>query len=139
MPHGERLVTSLFADVRGYSELSSSLAPEVLSERMQMLYRLARVAVVRRQGLVDKFAGDAVMATFNASGNRVDHPVDAVEAALALRDRAGVGSDCHSVSGSRSVPGILAKGVSDENVSVRGEATNLAARLQAAAGRARSC
>jgi class 3 adenylate cyclase len=132
IPHGERLVTSLFADVRGYSELSTSLPPEVLNERMQMLYRLARVAVERRRGIVDKFAGDAVMATFNASGNRVDHPVDAVEAALALRDRAasiglplGIGI---SVG-----PGILAKGVSDDNVSVRGEATNLAARLQAAA------
>ena len=133
VPHGERLVTSLFADVRGYSELSSSLAPEVLSERLRMLYRLARVAVERRQGMIDKFAGDAVMATFNASGNRIDHTAEALEAALALRDRAasialplGIGI---SVG-----PGILARGVSDENVAVSGEATNLAARLQAAAG-----
>lgn len=37
MPHGERLVTSLFADGRGYSELSSSIPPDVLSERMRML------------------------------------------------------------------------------------------------------
>ena len=133
LPHGERLVTSLFADVRGYSELSSSLAPEVLSERLRMFYRLARVAVERRQGMIDKFAGDAVMATFNASGNRIDHTAEALEAALALRDRAasialplGIGI---SVG-----PGILARGVSDENVAVSGEATNLAARLQAAAG-----
>ena len=73
------------------------------------------------------------MATFNASGNRIDHTAEALEAALALRDRAasialplGIGI---SVG-----PGILARGVSDENVAVSGEATNLAARLQAAAG-----
>jgi class 3 adenylate cyclase len=133
IPHGERLVTSLFADVRSYSEITSSLPPEVLGERLRMLYRLARVAVERRQGMIDKFAGDAVMATFNASGNRVDHPADAFEAALALRDRAS-SIDLPLGIGISVGPGILARGVSDENIAVSGEATNLAARLQAAAG-----
>jgi class 3 adenylate cyclase len=133
VPHGERLITSLFADVRGYSELSSSLPPDVLTERMQMLYRLARVAVERRQGIIDKFAGDAVMATFNASGNRVDHTADALEAALALRDRAA-SIDLPLGIGISVGPGILARGASDGNIAVSGEATNLAARLQAAAG-----
>ncbi len=132
-PHGERLVTSLFADIRGYSELSSSVPPEVLSERLRMLYRLARVAVERRQGMIDKFAGDAVMATFNASGTHLDHTVDALEAALALRDRAE-SIDLPLGIGISVGPGILARGVSDENIAVSGEATNLAARLQAAAG-----
>jgi len=130
---GERLVTSLFADVRGYSELSSNLRPELLSERMRMLYRLARVAVERRQGIVDKFAGDAVMATFNASGNRIEHTTDALEAALALRDRAA-SIDLPLGIGISVGPGILARGVSDGNIAVSGEATNLASRLQAAAG-----
>ena len=132
-PHGERLVTSLFADVRGYSELSSSLPPEVLSERLRMLYRLARVAVERRQGIIDKFAGDAVMATFNTSGAHLDHTAGALEAALALRDRAA-SIDLPMGIGISVGPGILARGVSDENIAVSGEATNLAARLQAAAG-----
>ncbi len=132
-PHGERLVTSLFADVRGYTELTSSLPPDVLTERMRMLYRLARVAVERRQGIVDKFAGDAVMATFNASGNRVDHTLDALEAAVALRDRAAT-IDLPLGIGISVGPGILARGASDGNIAVSGEATNLAARLQAAAG-----
>jgi class 3 adenylate cyclase len=133
VPHGERLVSSLFADVRGYSELSSSLSPEVLTERMQMLYRLARVAVERGHGIIDKFAGDAVMATFNASGSRVNHTFDALEAALALRDRAA-SIDLPLGVGISVGPAILARGVSDSNIAVSGEATNLAARLQAAAG-----
>ncbi len=133
IPHGERLVTSVFADVRGYSELSSSMTPEVLTERMRMLYRLARVAVRRRQGIVDKFAGDAVMASFNVSGTSTGHTVDALEAALALRDRAatielplGIGISVGA--------GVVGRGVSDDNIAVTGEATNLAARLQAQAG-----
>ena len=133
VPHGERLVTSLFADVRGYSELSSNLAPEALTERMRMLYRLARVAVERRQGIIDKFAGDAVMATFNASGSRVDHTIDALDAAFALRDRAA-SIDLPLGIGISVGPAIVARGVSDANIAVSGEATNLAARLQAAAG-----
>jgi class 3 adenylate cyclase len=133
VPQGERLVTSLFADVRGYSELTSGLPPDVLAERLGMLYRLARAAVERRQGIVDKFAGDAIMATFNASGNRIEHSVDALEAALALRDKAAM-IDLPLGIGISVGPGILGRGVSDGNIAVSGEATNLAARLQAAAG-----
>jgi class 3 adenylate cyclase len=133
VPHGERLVTSLFADVRGYSELSSSLAPEALTDRIRMLYRLARVAVERRQGLVDKFAGDAVMATFNIAGTSTDHTADALEAALALRDRAQT-IELPLGIGIAVGPGVVGRGISDDNIAVTGEATNLAARLQAQAG-----
>jgi class 3 adenylate cyclase len=132
-PRGERLVTSLFADVRGYSELAGSLAPAALAERVAMLYRLARVAVGRNGGIIDKFAGDAVMATFNVSGTSTEHTTDALEAALALRDRSsmielplGIGISVGS--------GVVGRGVSDDNIAVTGEATNLAARLQAQAG-----
>ena len=133
LPQGERLVTSLFADVRGYSELSSSLAPEVLTERVRMLYRLARVAVERRQGIIDKFAGDAVMATFNVSGTSTGHTVDALEAALALRDRADV-IELPLGIGISVGAGVVARGAGDDNIAVTGEATNLAARLQSQAG-----
>jgi adenylate cyclase len=135
VPGGERLVTSLFADVRGYTQLAAETAPAELSERMAALYRFARAAVARNHGLIDKFAGDAVMATFNASGNRVDHVADALEAALALHEKARL-IDLELGVGIAVGPAILAAGASDSNITVRGESTNLAARLQqAAAGR----
>lgn len=133
IPQGERLVTSLFADVRGYSALSSSVPPEELTKRMRMLYRLARVAVERRQGIVDKFAGDAVMATFNVASTSTGHTVDALEAALSLRDRAAI-IELPLGIGISVGPGVVGRGVSDDNIAVTGEATNLAARLQAQAG-----
>ena len=132
-PLGERLVTSLFADVRGYSELTAAMSPQELSERMTALYRFARTEVARHYGIVDKFAGDAVMATFNASGNRIDHCVQALEAALALRDKAAL-LDLRLGIGIAVGPAVLEQGVSDANIAVRGVTTNLAARLQAAAG-----
>jgi adenylate cyclase len=98
-----------------------------------MLYRLARVAVERRQGIIDKFAGDAVMATFNISGTSTDHTADALEAALALRDRAQT-IELPLGIGIAVGPGVVGRGISDDNIAVTGEATNLAARLQAQAG-----
>jgi class 3 adenylate cyclase len=133
VPRGERLITSLFADVRGYSELSTSVAPDALTERVRMLYRLARVAVERRLGIIDKFAGDAVMATFNVSGTSTSHTLDALEAALALRDRAEM-IELPLGIGISVGPGVVGRGISDDNIAVTGEATNLAARLQAQAG-----
>ena len=133
LPQGERLVTSLFADVRDYSELGSTIAPGALAKRVAMLYRLARVAVERRQGIIDKFAGDAVMATFNVSGNSTGHTLEALEAALALRDRAAM-IELPLGIGISVGPGVVGRGISDDNIAVTGEATNLAARLQAQAG-----
>ena len=57
---------------------------------MTTLHRWAAAEVGKRQGIVDKFAGDAVMATFNVTGARVDHAALALDAALALRDKAAL-------------------------------------------------
>jgi class 3 adenylate cyclase len=39
---------------------------------------------------VDKFAGDAVMATFNATGSSLEHTTQALGAALALSGKAAM-------------------------------------------------
>ena len=132
LPAGERLVTSLFADVRGYTPLATATAPQELADRLTTLHRWAATEVGRRYGIVDKFAGDAVMATFNASGARVDHAVLALEAALALRDKAALMDLPVGISIAVG-PAVVTRSVADANVTVLGAATNLAARLQTAA------
>jgi adenylate cyclase len=129
---GERLVTSMFADVRGYTAMSATGAPAETAERITTLHRWAAAEVGRRHGIVDKFAGDAVMATFNAVGARVDHAVLALEAALALRDKAAL-LDLPVGIGIAVGPAVVTRSVDSANVSVLGAATNLASRLQAAA------
>jgi len=129
---GERVVTSMFADVRGYTRIAANTAPADLAVRIESLHRWATAEVTRHHGFVDKFAGDAVMATFNATGTRLDHATHAVEAALALAGKAamlelGVGI------GIAVGPAVVSRTVAGGNVSVLGEATNLAARLQTAA------
>ena len=132
LPAGERLVTSLFADVRGYTDITAAGAPAETAERIAALYRFAKRTVERRGGIVDKFAGDAVMASFNVSGMSVDHVVDAVEAALTLRDKAAL-MDLPVGVGIATGAAILGRGAGSDNLAVTGVATNLAARLQAAA------
>ena len=126
------MVSVLFADVRGYTELSGQAAPADLAERIASLQRWATQEVQRRHGIVDKFAGDAIMATFNVSGQSVDHSVQALRAAVAIIDKAAlaelpVGA---AVAVGPAVVGSLAESA---NVSVLGEVTNLASRLQAQA------
>jgi class 3 adenylate cyclase len=130
---GERLVTSMFADVRDYTPFASTNAPEELADRILTLHRWAAAEVGRRNGIVDKFAGDAVMATFNVAGSRVDHAVLALEAALALRDKAAL-MDLPVGIGIAVGPAVVSRAVDDANISVLGAATNLAARLEKAAG-----
>ncbi len=133
LPAGERLVTSMFADVRDYTPFASASAPEELADRILTLHRWAAAEVGRRSGIVDKFAGDAVMATFNVAGLRIDHAVLALEAALALRDKAAI-MDLPVGVGIAVGPAVVSRSVDDANISVLGAATNLAARLEKAAG-----
>jgi class 3 adenylate cyclase len=129
---GERLITSMFADVRGYTALTASIAPADIHERITTLYRWAATEVGRHHGFVDKFAGDAVMATFNAGGTRVEHARDALEAALALSGKAAL-LDLGLGIGISVGPAVVGPAPADGNLTVLGSSTNLAARLQTAA------
>src|SRR4029077_7281679 len=75
-----------------------------------------------------------VMATFNASGARLDHTEQALEAALALSGKASL-LDLGVGIGIAVGPAVVGRGVDGANVSVLGTPTNLAARLQSVAGR----
>jgi class 3 adenylate cyclase len=132
---GERMVSVLFADVRGYTEISGRSAPADMAERIASLQRWTSQEVARRHGLVDKFAGDSVMATFNVSGQSVDHTLHAFQAAIAIIDKASL-VDLPVGAGIAVGPAIVGRLAESANLSVLGEVTNLAARLQsqAAAG-----
>jgi class 3 adenylate cyclase len=130
---GERFVTVLFADVRGYSAMTQRVAPALMADKIGSFQRSAAREVARHHGTLDKFAGDAVMATFNVSGATVDHASHALRTAVAMRDRArylGLALGIGIATG----PAIVGRLSSGGNVSVLGETTNLASRLQAQAG-----
>ena len=127
---GERMVSVLFADVRGYTEMAAKDTPAGIADRIASLQRWATQEVARRHGLIDKFAGDAVMATFNISGESVDHTLDAFRAAVAIVDKAAL-AELAVGAGVAVGPAVVGSLAEAANVSVLGEVTNLAARLQA--------
>ncbi|MDQ6878987.1 MAG: AAA family ATPase [Candidatus Dormibacteraeota bacterium] len=127
---GERMVSVLFADVRGYTEMSGQSAPADVLERIGSLQRWASQEVARNHGVIDKFAGDAIMATFNISGQSVDHTLHALKAAIAIIDKAAL-AGLPVGAGVAVGPAVVGRLAEAANVSVLGEVTNLAARLQA--------
>ncbi|HEX2680678.1 MAG TPA: adenylate/guanylate cyclase domain-containing protein, partial [Candidatus Dormibacteraeota bacterium] len=125
-------VSVLFADVRGFTRMAGETAPSEMAERISTLQRWAGREVERRHGIVDKFAGDAVMATFNISGQSVDHAVQALRSAIAIIDKASL-AGLPVGAGIAVGPAVVGNLTETANVSVLGEVTNLASRLQAAA------
>ena len=124
---GEKLVTVLFADIRGYTAMTTGLPPAELADRISAFQRWAQHEVNRHRGLIDKFAGDAVMATFNASGTSIDHSQHALEAAIALRDKAAP-LDLQLRGAIAVGPASVGRVAMGANASVLGDTTNRPAR-----------
>jgi len=72
------------------------------------------------------------MATFNVSGMSVDHAVQALQTAITIQDKAAL-AGLPVGAGIAVGPAIVGQLAGGANVSVLGETTNLAARLQAKA------
>lgn len=83
---GERVrAVVLFSDLRGFTSFSEAHQPEVVVQRLNAYFEKMVAAVHQSGGVVDKFIGDAVMATFGAL-NPLEHPASAaVKAAEAMR------------------------------------------------------
>jgi class 3 adenylate cyclase/tetratricopeptide (TPR) repeat protein len=120
-----KVVTVLFCDVAGSTALGERLDPEALRELMSSYFEVARTAIERHGGTLEKFIGDAVMAVFGVPTVREDDALRAVRAADELRQavevdvRIGVNT------------GEVVTGTGDTLVT--GDAVNVAARLEQAA------
>jgi class 3 adenylate cyclase/tetratricopeptide (TPR) repeat protein len=119
----------LFVDLVDSTGIVSATDPEIVRRRVSRFFDEASRCVERYGGIVEKFAGDAVMAAFGIPRAHEDDAERALRAALAIRDAVSeLGLDARL--------GVEAGEVvfdEAESTFATGEAVNLAARLEQAA------
>jgi class 3 adenylate cyclase len=136
--------TVLFSDIRGFSSLAERLPPREVAEVVERHLAAMVEVVTSNGGVLDKFAGDALMAVFGAPRPVADHARRALACAAAMQRRQvmlnveakreglpsfeiGIGVNTGMViAGTLGGPGRL-------DYTVLGDAVNIAQRLQATA------
>ena len=98
-----RHVSTLFADVRGYTALAAEHPPEATLDLLNRYLTVVSDAVERHGGTVADLLGDGVFAFFGAPVMHSDDPERAVRAALAVQDRRHAPRD--PVDARRPAPG----------------------------------
>jgi PAS domain S-box-containing protein len=139
----KQVVTTLFADVSGFTTFSEQHPPERVFKVLNTYLSLAAQAILEEEGTLDKFMGDAVLAIWNSPDKQEDHALRAVRAALNIRSRA---LEAHALFPDPGQHMVFRIGVSTGlamvgnvgtndlfNFTAIGDAVNLAQRLQNAA------
>ena len=138
----EREVTILFADLSGFTAYSEDHPPATVVALLNAVWAAAVPVVVRENGLIESFAGDGLLAIFNAVGDQPDHAVRATRAAFGLLDAvtrlAGERDDPipRFHIGLNSGPAFVGSigGAGRQAFTAIGDTTNLGARLLGIAG-----
>ena len=77
-----REITVMFTDIEGFSLLSETMEPELLTSRLSRYFDALGSAISANRGMIDKYIGDSIMAFWNAPEPDPDHIANACRAAL---------------------------------------------------------
>jgi class 3 adenylate cyclase/tetratricopeptide (TPR) repeat protein len=125
-----KLATVLFADLVGSTELAAGQDPEITRRRVTTFFDGVQRCIENHGGTVEKFAGDAVMAAFGIPRAHEDDAERAVRAGFGIFDHV---KDLGLEARVGIEAGEVVVGEADSTFAT-GEAVNVAARLQQAAG-----
>jgi adenylate cyclase len=134
----ERDVSVLFADLQGFTAFSERHTPaEVLGMLNEYWEKTVPVVLGEHGGMIERFAGDAIMVVFNAAADQPDHPLLAAHDGLALQ---GAAEELVAAEpgrprfrvGINTGPAIVGNvGTAEQrSFTAIGDTTNLASRLQ---------
>ena len=136
-----KVVTILFADVKGSTAIGERLDPEAVRRVLSTFYASARESLERHGGTVEKFIGDAVMAVFGVPRVHEDDAIRGVRAAWELLDvMARMNAELGERYGAElqlrigvNTGEVVAGDPATGSSFVAGDAVNVAARLEQAA------
>jgi class 3 adenylate cyclase len=139
-----RTVTTLFADVRGFTAFAARVPPEEALATMNDIFACLCEVVGSEHGIVSRFLGDGMLALFGAPLALDDHASAAARAALEARAKIDVWADARRRRGLEPLciglglnTGSLIAGCvgtrERTEYTVVGHAVNVASRLVAAA------
>ncbi|PJZ56569.1 adenylate/guanylate cyclase domain-containing protein [Leptospira barantonii] len=140
---GERKMCAIFfSDIRSFTAISEKLQPEEVVEFLNEYMTEMVHCVNETHGIVDKFIGDAIMATWGAAKTSDQDAVNSVNGALMMREalirfNQGRGGDKKPIikigCGLNYGPVIAGQIGSEQRLeyTVIGDAVNLASRVEA--------
>lgn len=133
--HTEKVMSIMFSDIRSFSSLSESMAPQENFEFINGFLKRIGPKIREHNGFIDKYIGDAIMALFP------EKPEDAIDAAIAMmielenynqfrkeRSRVPISIGI-GINTGKSILGIVGE-ENRMNGTVISDAVNLASRLE---------
>lgn len=95
-----RHCTILFSDIRNFTSMSEGMSPHQIVELLNEYFTEMVDAVFENGGVLDKFIGDGMLATFGALDDAADHARRAVMAGLRMKAKLA------KMNGDRAVRGL---------------------------------
>ncbi len=137
----EKVLTAMFADIRGFTTLSEGLSPSHLVDLLNEYFSEMTEVIFKNWGTLDKYIGDAIMAYWGAPYPQDDHAIRACRAALEMfqtlqRMQAAwkaKGMACVDMGIGINTGAMLFGNMGSKrryNFSVIGDSVNLASRLE---------
>lgn len=139
---GERKnVAIFFSDIRSFTSISEKLEPEEVVEFLNDYMTRMVTIIESHHGVVDKFIGDAIMATWGAILSKGNDTENAINASLLMRkelinfnrDRGGSRKPLIKIGCGINTGPVLAGQIGSEarmEYTVIGDAVNLASRIE---------
>jgi class 3 adenylate cyclase/tetratricopeptide (TPR) repeat protein len=136
-----KVATILFADITGSTALGEQLDPERMRRLLTTYFGAMSAVIESWGGRLEKFIGDAIMATFGVPAAREDDPDRAMRAALEMLERLeSLNADFSQRHGVTmqirigiNTGDVIAPVDPGEQLIVGGDAVNVAARLEQSA------
>lgn len=83
----EKEITVLFSDIRGFTAISEKIAPKELVRILNKYFTAMTNEVLKNNGVLDKYIGDAIMAFWGAPMDDANQAENALKASLGMIEK----------------------------------------------------